>query len=94
DHGEPDVVESNLDSDDIERLRDLVSDAPAIRAVNRLIADAVDSRASDIHLEPGEDALLVRLRVDGMLRETVRLPAALKTSVIARIKVMAGLDIA
>ncbi|MFX9023777.1 hypothetical protein ABTN14_19305, partial [Acinetobacter baumannii] len=42
DHGEPDVVESNLDSDDIERLRDLVSDAPAIRAVNRLIADAVD----------------------------------------------------
>ncbi len=94
DADEPDVVESGLDSDDIERLRDLVSDAPAIRAVNRLIADAVDQRASDIHLEPGEDALLVRLRVDGMLRETQRLPAALKTSVIARIKVMAGLDIA
>lgn len=91
---EADVIAEALDSDDIDRLRDLVSDAPAIRAVNRLIAEAVDQRASDIHLEPGEDALLVRLRVDGMLRETVRLPAALKSSVVARIKVMAGLDIA
>ena len=86
--------EAVLDGEAMERLRDLVSDAPAIRAVNRLIALAVDERASDIHLEPTDDALIVRLRIDGMLRESDRLPMALRSSVVARIKVMAGLDIA
>ncbi|MBX9884335.1 MAG: GspE/PulE family protein [Novosphingobium sp.] len=83
-----------VDGEAMERLRDLVSDAPAIRAVNRLIASAVDQRASDIHLEPSEDDLSVRFRIDGELREADRLPAALRTSAVARIKVMAGLDIA
>jgi general secretion pathway protein E len=83
-----------VDGEAMERLRDLVSDAPAIRAVNRLIAAAVDQRASDIHLEPSEDDLSVRFRIDGELREADRLPAALRTSAVARIKVMAGLDIA
>ena len=89
-----DTIDEEIDADDIERLRDLVSDAPAIRAVNRLIAEAVDARASDIHLEPTEDSLLVRYRIDGMLREVNRLPAAMRSSVVARIKVVAGLDIA
>ena len=80
--------------EDIDRLRDLVSDAPAIRAVNRLIAEAVDARASDIHLEPTDDSLVVRFRIDGMLREMHRLPQAIRNAVIARIKVVAGLDIA
>ena len=83
-----------LDDDDIERLKDLVSDAPAIRAVNRLISQASDVRASDIHLEPTEDSLTVRLRIDGVLREVEPLPAAMRASIISRVKVMAGLNIA
>jgi general secretion pathway protein E len=90
----PDDADDVASIEDIDRLRDLVSDAPAIRAVNRLIAEAVDARASDIHLEPTDDALVVRFRVDGMLREMHRLPPAIRNAVIARIKVVAGLDIA
>lgn len=78
---------------DIDRLRDLISDAPAIRAVNRLITEAVDAQASDIHLEPNEDSLTVRYRIDGLLRQVALLPLAMRGSVVARIKVMAGLDI-
>ena len=71
-HGAGPVAEDadgEIDSDDLERLKDLVSDAPVIRAVNRLIARASDERASDIHIEPSDDGLSVRFRVDGMLRE-------------------------
>ena len=82
------------DEDDLERLRDLVSDAPVIRAVNRLIADAVDARASDIHVEPSEDRVVIRLRVDGILVEAPALPAAMRTALVSRIKVMADLNIA
>ncbi|WP_298167204.1 GspE/PulE family protein [Novosphingobium sp.] len=88
------VIEDAVESDDIDRMRDLTSDAPAIRAVNRLIAEAVDANASDIHLEPSDDSLVVRFRIDGMLRLVTRLPQAMRASVVARIKVMAGLDIA
>jgi general secretion pathway protein E len=88
------VIEDTVESGDIDRMRDLTSDAPAIRAVNRLIAEAVDANASDIHLEPSDDSLVVRFRIDGMLRLITRLPQAMRSSVVARIKVMAGLDIA
>lgn len=88
------VIEDAVESDDIDRMRDLTSDAPAIRAVNRLIAEAVDANASDIHLEPSDDSLVVRFRIDGMLRLVTRLPQAMRASVVARIKVMAGVDIA
>ncbi len=83
-----------VDDNDLERLADLASDAPAIRTVNRLITAAVEARASDIHLEPTEGALQVRLRVDGAMKELDPLSAAMKTAVISRIKVMAGLNIA
>ncbi|MDT0508411.1 ATPase, T2SS/T4P/T4SS family [Novosphingobium sp. MMS21-SN21R] len=83
-----------IDDDDLERLKDVVSDAPVIRAVNRLIAQAVDAQASDIHIEPAEDVLAVRLRVDGQLRHLPPLPAAMRSSFVSRIKVMASLDIA
>ena len=83
-----------VDDLDLERLADLASDAPAIRAVNRLITSAVEARASDIHLEPTEGALQVRFRVDGAMRELEPLSAAMKTAVISRVKVMAGLNIA
>ncbi len=89
-----DALAADADEDDLERLRDLVSDAPVIRAVNRLIADAVDQRASDIHLEPTEDRLAVRYRIDGVLVEQPALPPQMRAGLVSRIKVMAELNIA
>jgi general secretion pathway protein E len=87
--------ESDLDSglSDIDHLRDMASEAPVIRYVNRLIAHALEIRASDIHIEPFDGALSVRCRVDGILRnmETPSMPGA---AVVSRIKVMAKLNIA
>jgi general secretion pathway protein E len=81
-------------ADDAERLRDLASEAPVIRLVNQLIARAVETQASDIHIEPFEDALRVRYRYDGVLHEAESPPAALAAAVTSRIKIMAKLDIA
>ncbi|WCM28028.1 Flp pilus assembly complex ATPase component TadA [Sphingomonas sp. QA11] len=89
-----DETDSEIDGDDLERLKDLVSDAPVIRAVNRLIARASDDRASDIHIEPSDDGLAIRFRVDGMLRDAGKLPVAMRAPLVSRIKVMAGLNIA
>jgi general secretion pathway protein E len=83
-----------VEDEEVDRLKDLASDAPVIRLVQRLIDRAVLSRASDIHLESSEEALHVRLRLDGMLREVERHPKALAAPVVSRIKVMASLDIA
>ena len=85
---------SQANEGDLERLKDMASDAPAIRTVNRLIAGAVEARASDIHLEPTESGVQVRLRVDGTMRELDPLPPVMKAAVVSRIKVMAGLNIA
>jgi general secretion pathway protein E len=82
------------DEADVERLKDLSSDAPVVRAVNALIGRAVESQASDIHIEPTEDSLKIRLRIDGALRDEDPLPAHLKAAFVSRIKVMAGLNIA
>ena len=90
----PETIDAAVDDDDIERLKDLVSDAPIIRAVNRLIARAVDEKASDIHIEPTDDSLTVRFRIDGVLRDIPPLPAAMRAPLVSRIKVMAGLNIA
>ncbi|PKU21565.1 GspE/PulE family protein, partial [Telmatospirillum siberiense] len=76
------------------RVNTTASDAPVVRMVNALIARAVEARASDIHLEPAEDRLAVRLRIDGALGEEESLPNQVKAAVVSRIKVMAGLDIA
>jgi general secretion pathway protein E len=84
----------SADEADIERLKDLASDAPVVRAVNSLIARASESRASDIHIEPTEDSVKVRFRVDGALREVETLPGNLKSALVSRIKVMSGLNIA
>ena len=86
--------DAQADDDDLERLKDLASDAPVIRAVNRLITRAVEARASDIHVEPAEEALGVRFRVDGAMRDEEPLPAQMKASFVSRVKVMAGLNIA
>ncbi len=79
---------------DVERLRDLASEAPVIRLVNQIVSRAVEARASDIHLEPGESGLKVRFRIDGLLREVEVLPRRLRPAVISRVKIMAKLDIA
>jgi general secretion pathway protein E len=75
-------------------LLDSADDAPVIRLINGIIAEAVRQGASDIHIEPYETGLVVRLRNDGLLQEKLRLPASVAPVVVSRIKVMARLDIA
>lgn len=68
--------------------------APAIRLVNSIIDRAFTEKASDIHLEPGEDGMVVRMRIDGVLRNIITVPKELVQSVISRVKIMAHMDIA
>ncbi|WP_307401791.1 GspE/PulE family protein [Desulfofundulus luciae] len=69
-------------------------EAPVVRLVNTIIAQAVAEKASDIHIEPQEDRVLVRYRVDGLLREALTLPRHIRFNLTTRIKILAGLDIA
>ena len=80
--------------DDIEHLRDLASEGPVIRLVNLLIQRAVEQRASDIHIEPFENRLKVRYRIDGVLHEVEAPPASSTAAVISRVKIMARMNIA
>ena len=82
------------DLGDIEHLKDLASEAPVVRLVNLLITHALESRASDIHIEPFENRLIVRFRIDGVLNEVESPPRRLSAAVISRVKIMANLDIA
>lgn len=79
---------------DTENLKDLASEAPVVRLVNGILADALKSRASDIHIEPFRDRLRLRFRIDGVLQERPSPPAALSRLVASRVKILAGLDIA
>jgi general secretion pathway protein E len=88
------VADSEPAEEDAERLKDLASEAPVIRLVNQMIARAVETHASDLHLEPLPDRLRVRYRYDGVLHEVEPPPARLQAAVISRIKIMARLDIA
>ena len=90
-------IESGADeelSEDVNRLRDLASEGPVIRLVSQLIARAVESRASDIHIEPFQNRIAVRYRVDGALAEVPAPPSRLKSAIVSRIKIMAKLNIA
>ena len=91
------IVESVDEDDDDGGLSDIpvgTEDAPIVKLVNQILADAVHLRASDIHIEVQRDALRVRYRVDGLLRDVMNAPKRIATSVISRIKVVSGLDIA
>ena len=88
------LADNLTDEEQIQHLKDLASEAPVIRLVNLMIARAVESRASDIHIEPFENRLKVRYRVDGVLREVESPPSRLSAAVISRIKIMAKLNIA
>src|SRR5690606_22413256 len=82
--------------DEVVDLLDMDGDdeAPIIRLVNSLMSQAVKDRASDIHIEPFERELVVRFRVDGVLREIIKPPKRFQNSIISRVKIMAGLNIA
>src|SRR5947209_1401270 len=88
------VSDAEPSEEDTERLKDLASEAPVIRLVNQLIARAVETGASDVHIEPFEDRLRIRYRYDGALHEAEPPPARLRAAVISRIKIMSRLDIA
>jgi general secretion pathway protein E len=82
------------DEEDLEQLRDMASEAPVIRLVNAMIAQAIEKRASDIHIEPFEKEFRVRFRVDGVLFNQEQPPRELKAAIISRLKLMAKLNIA
>lgn len=82
------------ETEDIERLKDLASEAPVIRLVNLIISKAMESRASDIHIEPFEKELKVRYRIDGILHDVESPPKKLTAAIISRVKIMAKLNIA
>lgn len=84
----------DVNEDDVQHLRDLASEAPIIRLVNLVIQRAVERRASDIHIEPFENWLKVRYRIDGMLHEVEAPPTSATAAVISRVKLMAKLNIA
>ncbi len=82
------------ENDDVEHLKDMAHEAPIINMVNLLLSRAVERRASDIHIEPFEDELHVRYRIDGMLNHIESLPRKLHPAIASRIKIMSKLNIA
>ncbi len=94
------IIEDGLEDDgagDLNLTGDIVDDpnqAPIIKFVNSLLSNAVKDRASDIHIEPFEKELVVRFRIDGVLYEIVKPPPKLQASIVSRVKIMAGLNIA
>ncbi|HVU72675.1 MAG TPA: ATPase, T2SS/T4P/T4SS family [Mycobacteriales bacterium] len=98
--GELDDISANLDvsstsgTDDLDAVKEVVDDAPIVRFVNLLITQAIQDRASDIHIEPAERDLRVRFRIDGVLHEVMRSPKTITSGVISRLKIMGDMDIA
>lgn len=86
--------ESGLVEYDVEHLKDMASEAPVVRIVNLILQKALEAHASDIHIEPFEQKLVVRLRVDGVLQDLNAPPVTSTAAVISRIKIMAKLNIA
>jgi len=82
------------DTDDVNLLRELAEGAPVVEFVNNMFSQAVDQRASDIHIEPEEHTFFVRYRVDGVLYEHISLPKERFNAIASRIKLISGLDIA
>ncbi len=82
------------EEEDLSKVREVVEDAPIVKYVNALITQAIQDRASDIHLEPTERDLRVRYRIDGVLHEIMRSPKSIQSGVISRLKIMADINIA
>ena len=79
---------------DLSRVREISEDSPIVKLVNLLVTQAISDRASDIHIEPGEDDVRVRYRIDGVLHEVMRPPKRIQSGIISRLKVMADINIA
>ncbi len=88
------TIAEKVSDDDFNLSADRASERPVIRLVDHIIAEAITTRASDIHLEPEEGGVAVRYRIDGVLRETMKLPRAAGLPLVSRIKIMAQMDIA
>ncbi|HET7652328.1 MAG TPA: ATPase, T2SS/T4P/T4SS family [Acidimicrobiales bacterium] len=82
------------DEDDLSRVKEVVEDAPIVKLVNLLITQAVQERASDIHIEPTERDVRIRYRIDGVLHEKMRSPKNIQSGLISRLKIMADINIA
>jgi len=82
------------ETDEISALKETVDDAPIVKLVNLLITQAVNDRASDIHIEPQERDVRIRYRIDGVLHEVMRSPKSIQNGVLSRLKIMADIDIA
>ena len=92
--GEVETREDDSANEDLQQLKELASEAPIVRLVSLIISHALEARASDIHIEPFENRLIVRYRVDGVMHEVESPPRRFSAAVISRIKIMASLDIA
>ncbi|SNS53237.1 type II secretion system protein E (GspE) [Azospirillum sp. RU38E] len=88
------AADQALEEAALDRLKDQASEAPVVRLVAHLIDEAVKARASDIHIEPFADALVLRYRIDGVLQNRPPPPPSLTRALVSRIKILAGLDIA
>lgn len=86
----PEVATSQ---DDLDDLRDLARGAPVVRALDEMLRLAVEQRATDLHIEPFDNTLLVRLRVDGLLKAVPAPPISMAKALVSRLKIMAGLNI-
>jgi type IV pilus assembly protein PilB len=82
------------ENEDLTSVSEILEDAPIVKFVNLLITQAVNDRASDIHVEPTENDLRIRFRIDGVLHEVMRSPRSIQAGVISRLKVMAEINIA
>jgi type IV pilus assembly protein PilB len=87
-------MEVDSEEDDLSNVREVVEDAPIVKYVNLLITQAIQDRASDIHIEPCERDLRVRFRIDGVLHEIMRSPKTIQSGVISRLKIMSDINIA
>jgi general secretion pathway protein E len=88
------AMEDPAGASDIDRLRDIAREAPVVRFVTRIINEAVERGATDIHVEPQEDTVRIRVRFDGMLTQVDTAPRAMFAGIVTRIKIMANLNIA
>jgi type IV pilus assembly protein PilB len=86
-------IDEEPEEDPLELVTDQNADSPGVKFVNAVLVQAVRDRASDVHIEPRENHTVVRFRVDGMLREEMRMPRSIHSEATLRLKVMAGLDI-
>ncbi len=82
------------EDEDIDQLRDMASEAPIIKLVNLIITRGIEDEASDIHIEPFEDKVLVRIRIDGVLHDIESPPKRIQAAITSRVKIMANLNIA